>query len=157
MNEPDATYRDMHDIWDDYNHRQEFEHTLIDRKTTWLLASQAILFAAYGVTFTKSAADEFRNAVAYLGMSIAGLVFVGVVCLVISKYKSWREYERFFATWGTPKLHGAVARQETPKLPSLLGGRQLKWGASRTNTFLTLVPDLGLPIAFIIAWCVLRF
>jgi hypothetical protein len=46
MNQPDAKYQGMRDIWNDYNHRQEFEHELIDRKTTWLLTTQAILFAA---------------------------------------------------------------------------------------------------------------
>ena len=43
--------------WDDYNRKQEFEHDLINRKTTWSLTTQGILFAAYGVTFSaKSSA-----------------------------------------------------------------------------------------------------
>jgi hypothetical protein len=39
------------DIWDDHNHSQEFEHNLINRKTTWSLTAQTLLFAAYGVVF----------------------------------------------------------------------------------------------------------
>ena len=37
-------------MWQDQNHRQEFEHDLLNRKTTWGLTGQTILFAAYGVT-----------------------------------------------------------------------------------------------------------
>jgi hypothetical protein len=166
MNDSERTYRAMRDIWHDYNHRQEFEHTLLDRKTTWLLATQAILFTAYGITFSKSAAaefpteiDEFRTVVAYLGMWIAGSVLIGLVFLVRSKRVSWREYRDFFAHTDTPMLLAFRARPippDPPDLPSLLGNKQLKWGAGDKITYLTLAPDFLLPLGFIVAWCFLR-
>ena len=39
-----------HDPWEDYRKGQEFEHTLIDRKTSWFLAAQGLVFAAYGLS-----------------------------------------------------------------------------------------------------------
>lgn len=76
MTDPGKTGAPDRHVWDDYNHRQEFEHALIDRKTTWLLATQAILVAGYGVTFDSSNAaqgvDGFRDVVAWLGISVAG-------------------------------------------------------------------------------------
>jgi hypothetical protein len=145
MDEPDATYRLKRDIWDDYNHRQEFEHTLIDRKTTWLLATQALLVAGYGVTFDSKNSpeelEEFRNVVAGVGMGISGIVLVGVVFLIVSKLRAWAEYRDYFAEGGTPQLP--------------LGGEKLKWGAGHWNTFLTLLPDVLLPIAFLVGWWVI--
>lgn len=68
---------EMRVMFDDHHARQEFEHQLIDRKTTWLLASQALLFAAYGVTYDASGADgtppveDFRRWIARSGLAIA--------------------------------------------------------------------------------------
>jgi hypothetical protein len=44
--------------WEDAQSRQEFEHELINRKTTWLLTSQGLLFTAYGVTFGGAAGPD---------------------------------------------------------------------------------------------------
>lgn len=46
--------------WLDHRDQQQFEHQLIDRKTTWLLSTQAILFAAYGVTFQNATFSASR-------------------------------------------------------------------------------------------------
>lgn len=142
----DPQYKEMRDIWTDYNHRQEFEHTLIDRKTTWLLTAQALLFAAYGVTFdsknTANTPHEFRTVVAWLGVSGAAIVLLGVVCLIYSKRRSWRDYHDFFV------------KPESPRLPEPLG-EKLEWGVRTKNTWGTLAPDFLLPFAFIGAWCVL--
>jgi hypothetical protein len=72
MNAPDPTYQEKRDNVGDYNHRQEFEHTLIDRRTTWLLLTQTLVFADYGVTFDGKGdgLDEFRNVFAVLGISV---------------------------------------------------------------------------------------
>jgi hypothetical protein len=41
----------------EYAERLKFEHELINRRVTWLLTSQSILFAAYGVALEKPAAE----------------------------------------------------------------------------------------------------
>jgi len=155
MTQTDDSYKKSRDVWDDWNHRQEFEHDLINRKTSWLLTGQTILFAAYGVTLSSNVADksvaknnsvaeniyEFRRAVAYAGLLVAAATLIGIVGLIISKVISFLEYRRFY----NPKC---------PKLllPGPLVGKKLQWGVNTFNTCLTLVPDVLLPIIFALAW-----
>jgi hypothetical protein len=111
-------YQESRDIWNDYNSRQEFEHDLINRKTTWWLTTQTILFAAYGVTLTiqfRSLAEfrnspefravtEFRNVIAGVGLAVAVVTLIGVLALIRSKYRSWAMYQDFYRrfTWYSP-------------------------------------------------------
>jgi hypothetical protein len=147
MGDPE-TYKEMRDVWTDFNHRQEFEHGLINNKTTWLLATQSILFAAYGVTFgipAESRVDDstvaaFRDIVAVLGSSIALVILIGVLGLIASKYLSWRTYTAFFV------------ESQPLKLPGPLKTRPLEWGVLTANTLITLVPDVAIPVVFIAAW-----
>jgi hypothetical protein len=39
MEDCDRNYKETRDILGDYNHRQEFEHELLNRKTTWMLTT----------------------------------------------------------------------------------------------------------------------
>ena len=58
------------DVFGSFNEFSKFEHQLIDRKTTWALTTQGILFAAYGLTFSNGQlvkaeeAKYFREVVA---------------------------------------------------------------------------------------------
>lgn len=137
---------DSRNIWDDYNHKQEFEHDLINRKTTWSLTTQGILFAAYGVTFGAKASqglNEFRSAVTVAGLVVAILTFIGVAFLLLSKWISYTRYRKYF--------NGRRAC-----LPGPLKGKRLEWGSAGTKvTMITLVPDLGMPAVLIAAWCML--
>jgi hypothetical protein len=144
VNQPDRPYEEMRDIWNDHNHRQKVEHELIDRKTTWLLTTQAILFAGYGVTFrnqsTSEGLDRFRTVVAWSGLLIAAVILIGVIALIRSKLVSWRAYRDFFGEEGPPDL------------PRPLDREPLRWGVQSGNTLLALLPDVLLPIIFIGAW-----
>jgi hypothetical protein len=138
----DDQYKRSRDVWEDSNHRQEFEHDLINRKTTWSLTGQTILFAAYGVTLRSDVADNgkhFREVVAYSGLLVAAATFVGLVFIIISKYLSWRQYRRFYTS------------KELP-LPRPLNEKPHKWGVNTLSTIVTLVPEIGLPIVFFVAW-----
>jgi hypothetical protein len=143
------------DIWDDHNHRQEFEHNLINRKTTWSLTAQTLLFAAYGVVLgiktssvkgnqenSSSVSSDLRCAIAAAGLAMAVLIFIGILTLIRSKYLSWKMYERFFDNCA-----------EEDRLPRPL--TQLEWGVRTRNTIMTLSPDLALPVIFAVAWVVL--
>lgn len=145
MGQPDESYQQMRDIWDDYHRRQEFEHSLIDRKTTWLLTTQSILFAAYGLTFGtvrgNDDLEDFRAVVARLGVSIAAIVLLGVAALIISKWLSWWQYRRFFRL-ARPTFYP-------------LDRKELQWGVKTKITPFDLIPDVLLPIAFIVAWTAL--
>jgi hypothetical protein len=137
--------QDFRDVWNDYNHKQEFEHNLINRKTTWSLTTQGILFAAYGVTFSAKISQglsDFRSAVAIAGLVVAILTFIGIAFLILSKWISHTGYRKYFGRGNC--------------LPGPLKGKRLEWGsAGREVTLLTLVPDLGMPVVLIVAWCVL--
>jgi hypothetical protein len=128
-------------IWQDHNERQDFEHGLIDRKTTWWLSAQSLLFAAYGVSLSgvlDAEGGTFREAVAFAGLAAALLTFIGVAAVIISKHLSWRLYKKFFCNW--------------EHLPVPLDSKPLQWGVHTTNTIFTLAPDALLPIVFICAW-----
>lgn len=93
MTQPDGL-DEAQPAWSDYNDRQQFEHELLNRKITWLLMAQTILFAADGVTFggKGDGLERFRNVVAASGLSIAAIVFVAAVALLNSKRLSWKAY-----------------------------------------------------------------
>jgi hypothetical protein len=139
---------DSRKIWDDYNHKQEFEHELINRKTTWSLTTQGILFAAYGVTFTataSSALSDFRSAVAIAGLVVAILTFIGVAFLITAKRISYMRYRDYFA----------VHKDCLPEPKGKKGKEKLEWGsAGGPVTLFTLLPDLGMPAVLIAAWCI---
>jgi len=83
-NRTDDHYKEARDVWADSARRQEFEHDLINRKTTWSLTGQTILFAAYGVSLRSDFVDksnEFRNVVALSGLAVAVVTFAGVLAI----------------------------------------------------------------------------
>jgi Na+-transporting NADH:ubiquinone oxidoreductase subunit NqrB len=143
MSETDPESRQNREAWKDYKKSQEFEHLLIDRKTTWLLTTQAILFAAYGLTLSGDVetelADGFRKAVAWSGVLVGAIIFLGASTLIISKWRSWRDYREYFG--GPPN-----------DLPTPLNRRWLQWGVRTLNTGFTLVPDVLLPLVFVGGW-----
>jgi hypothetical protein len=137
---------DSRNIWDDHNKKQEFEHDLINRKTTWSLTTQGILFAAYGLTFSarmSQGLSDFRSAVAVAGLVVAILTFISVAFLIISKWISYIRYRKYFD-------------RRRDCLPGPLKGKRLEWGSAGWEvTLFTLLPDLGMPAVLIAAWCLL--
>lgn len=135
------------DIWQDFNKRQEFEHDLINRKTTWWLTAQALLFTAYGVTLradTNPDALHFRRVVAASGITLAVITLLGVAAVIGSKVTSWCDYKAFFSS------DTAGARPPQP-----LDRGQLQWGVRTWNTWITLAPDVLQPVVLGTAWIVL--
>lgn len=117
-------------FYKDHWHKLEFEHGLINRKITWLLSTQAILFAAYGITFARNAvreAGKFRTVIAYSGMFMSLLILFGVLASLTAKYLVWQDYR---------KAHDPGA----------------KWGIRTWVTWVGLLPDVFLPVLFAVAW-----
>ena len=107
----------------------DFEHELLNRRITWLLSSQALLFAAYGITFTGTvpAARHFQEVIAWSGMIVAVLILIGVLAGLIAKHKIWQDYKaRYY--------------------------RHQPWGVRTGLTWLGLVPDICSPLLFAGAW-----
>jgi len=117
MTQENDKYQESRDRWYDHNHRQEFEHDLINRKTTWGLTSQTILFAAYGVTLRSENLDkskdlldisnDFRKVVVFAGLGVALVTFLGVVSI----------YSPYFAANSTAlgRISGRVMAAAHPR------------------------------------------
>lgn len=141
-------YQESRDVWQDQNKRQEFEHGLIDRKTTWGLTSQTILFAAYGVTLSGDKApkdrdlvaisNHFRTAVIFAGLLIATVTFVAVLAIINSKRLSWQQYGEFYDK--NSSLQGPLVK------------KPLQWGVSTPNTIVSMTLEALLPLVFFGAW-----
>lgn len=110
--------------------RLRFEHELINRRLTWLLSSQSILFAAYGValfatepgTSQAAAADLFLRVTAITGTVIAILILIGIVAGILAKRTVWKD------------------------------SKEKQFGVRTWITYLGLVPDILLPLVFAVAW-----
>lgn len=144
MTQTHDPYQESRDVWGDCNHRQELEHDLINRKTSWWLTGQTILFAAYGVTLRSDFVDkssEFRMVIALSGFAVAVVTLIGVLALITSKILSWWDYNKFYSAFPNVRL-----------LPRPLNGRSYQWGVRTWNTPITLLPDVSLPVIFALAW-----
>jgi hypothetical protein len=115
------------EFWD----RLEFEHDLLNRMLTWLLSSQTILFAAYGLTVSKNdpLAVNFQKVIAGSGAIAAALMFIGILSGVHAKRAVWRNYQKDY-------------------------NPDQKWGVRTGATWAGLVPDLCLPVLFVAAWLI---
>jgi hypothetical protein len=112
----------------EYSTRMQFEHELINRRLTWLLASEAILFAAYGAALEKQA--SFLKIVAIVGLAASAAVLAGIVASLLAKVFTWLDYRRG---------------------PEPGRSREPFW----VRTWITcigFVPDLALPVVFAWAW-----
>jgi len=136
--------------WEDYSHRQEFEHNLIDRKVSWFLTTQSIMFAAYGLASGQAAGTEsaktfqthallFCTIVALIGIVLGIVTFIGVGAVIISKWLSFRGYKAY-----------CTGRKIPPPEPH--AARKVQWGVNTTNTLVTLLPDVLTPLLFAAGW-----
>ena len=114
----------------EYTDRLKFEHELINRRVTWLLTSQTILFAAYGVALGNSDQGLFLRTVAVTGAVIAILVFFGIVAAFAAKYCTWQDF----------KNSGNVTEQ---------------FWVRTWITYIGFIPEFTLPLVFAIAWVTL--
>ena len=103
--------------------RLEFEHELINRRLTWLLSTQSLLFAAYGLAITPDNPEKvFLEVTPIAGIAVSGMIFIGVLCGVFAKWHAWQDSE------------------------------QKEFGVRTWITVLAFLPDLMLPVVFAFAW-----
>ncbi len=117
-----------------YDKQLSTEHELINRKLTWLLSSQSILFAALALVISMDLKlpQQFSKVIAILGILISSLIWVGVVMSIVAKVLIWKDYNK------------------EPLNNVGLGVRN--W-----ITFIALIPDFFMPLAFVFAWWYLLF
>lgn len=63
----------------------EHEDKLLNQRLTWLMASQALLFVAYGGVPGAGEAAELRNVIPPLGVAINGLVLLGTLAAIVAQ------------------------------------------------------------------------
>jgi hypothetical protein len=113
----------------EYSARLKFEHELINRRVTWLLTSQSILFAAYGVAL-KASAVWFLKTVAFTGGFICALIFIGISAAFCAKYYTWQDFKN----------------SGNPAEP---------FWVRTVITYVAFIPEFALPLLFIRAWATL--
>ena len=114
----------------EYSSRLRFEHELINRRVTWLLTSQSILFSAYGVGLKPPRAPFFLQVVALTGATTAIIILVGILTSYIAKYCTWQDFKNS-GNAGEPF-----------------------WVRTRL-TYVGAIPDGAMPILLAFAWVVL--
>ena len=116
--------------YQEYWKRLTFEHDLINRRITWLFSTQAILFAAYGITLTRSSAEivgNFPTVIAWSGMVMSLLILSGILASLRAKHAVWRDYQDSYDS-------------------------SQEWGVRTRLTWEGLVPDVCMPLLFAGAW-----
>lgn len=109
----------------DYFERLKFEHELLNRRVTWLLASQTILFAAYGLTDKHIENDKIIvEIIPCIGLLLSISIFIGIIASIFAKTLTWLDN-----------------RTEHPQ-----------FGVRTWITILGFTPDLLLPILFSFGW-----
>jgi hypothetical protein len=105
-------------IFDDYVEGLEFEHELINRKITWLLTSQTILFAALGLTL-RTPSLKFVQVIAAVGLLISIIVGAGLA-------------GNFRAKWLVHSDFQGLQRRTTWRAATAMGVRKgtnrVEWG-----------------------------
>lgn len=115
-----------------HQRQQAFEHELINRRLTWLLTSQTFLFASLGfLSEMNKLKDYFLHVASGLGIAVSIFVWVGVVMGIFAKYYNWKNYK---------------CKYDESK----------RWGERTWVTVIALIPDVFLPLAFIVAWGCIR-
>ena len=118
--------------FDIHEKRMHFEHDLINRRLSWLLTSQSILFAAMALAFSDkeptAQGEAFVKFIPIMGAVISMSIFSGVLAGATAKYKIWKKSE------------------------------SEQWGVRTSITVWALLgTDLLLPIIFTIAWLCIGF
>ncbi|MCB9333138.1 MAG: hypothetical protein H6574_18880 [Lewinellaceae bacterium] len=115
-----------------YQNRLSFEHELINRRLTWLLTSQSILFAALGLVYGSNNPvnlHTLKQAICLLGFFISIMIWIGVTMGIRAKYLVWKDFNK--------------GKDKSDQVP---------WGVRTPITKTALVPDFFMPPTFAATW-----
>ena len=124
------------ELEEDFYELTHHEDELINQRLTWLLTSQALLFAGYAVLVTKDkekdkglmAPEQFQAVLDWLprlGMTISALILIGIIGAIIASLMLVKRYERPHP------------------------------GVSWVTTIFGWIPAVLFPIVFIVVWLLL--
>jgi hypothetical protein len=100
-----------------YDEHCQFEDQLINYRLTWMLASEALLFAGFGAIMSSDKVgqdkiDFLTYVFIIVGLSLAGLTFVSVLAAVVANVTYWfrlrkkkKKYEKLrLGVWGATTI-----------------------------------------------------
>jgi hypothetical protein len=141
---------DRESLYEEYSARQKFEHELLNRRVSWLLTSQSLLFVAYGLGASKdkNLPPNFSALIALCGLASSLAALLGIFAAAWAKRRSWQDY---LCLVGLIDTDGECRSAFQDRLDKL---RQ-EWGVKTSITKLGLAPDLVFPCMFVVAWATL--
>ncbi|WP_133251942.1 hypothetical protein [Actinomycetospora cinnamomea] len=143
----------------DYSKALEFEHDLINRKITWLLTSQTILFAALGLTL-QALVLRMVDIIAYVGLALCSIGLLGLVGNFRAKRFVHSDYKasRILGSTGE-RLRGREPGERICWIKRCIrwicGRREpdrAEWGVRSVTTWWGVLMDCLIPVAFGVAW-----
>lgn len=112
-----------------FEDRMRFEHQLLNTRVTWLLSSQTILFAAYGLSISEyDKGTLFREVIPLVGIVLSCIILIGIVASFLAKLFAWDDLKR------------------------IKGYKNEQLGIRTWITCLGYIPDFFIPIVFAFAW-----
>ncbi|MEB3325512.1 MAG: hypothetical protein VKM17_09295, partial [Cyanobacteriota bacterium] len=139
----------------------EHENTLVNHRLTWLLTSQAFLFAGFGLVFTSMKNSSFDIIYSLLLLSLISLVGIAVSCKICldieGASRQLAELDHWWHTTYAPSVFKSPQQQSGRELrraaslklkhhhPNIQG-----WGGVRKNFWAE--KGLKVEIIFITAW-----
>jgi hypothetical protein len=120
----------------EYDDHCQFEDQLINHRLTWLLASEALLFAGYGAIqssdrFSQGQVSTLTTPLFVVGLVISILIFLSVLAAAAANLHNWRDLKA-----DDPKVTLGVRAYTT-----IVG-----WGVAAS-----------LPLVFALGWLLIRF
>ncbi len=121
--------------YEKYDKGQGSEHELINRRLTWQLTSQTLLFAALAIAYGKEDLIN-KNLLCILstvGILISILVWIAITASLLAKYLIWQDYKK-----------------ES-------GDTKQSWGVRTWITIMAAFAEFCIPWIFIWAWWTMAF
>src|SRR5256885_1056039 len=83
----------------EFDEHCKFEDELINNRLTWLLASESLLFAGYGVILTSDKVDPAKIKLwtapfLVVGLALSGLIFLSILAAVFANVHNWRKLKK---------------------------------------------------------------
>lgn len=145
-----------------YHNKLKFEHELINRRLTWLLTSQSILFAALAFVLGKDMVydpqtggldkSDFFEILACLGLNISLLTWIGVVMGIVAKCTGWYDERMSQLGWPLKRPWILSFLLKNAWLNRNRKNDELPLGVRTYITLIALLPDFFMPLAFAWAW-----
>ena len=113
------------------------ENALINQRLTWLLASQSILFAGFGVlvaTGGSEATENFLEYLTWLGIGSCAVILFGIFAAAFAQFYIWKDLN-------STKEGVLVARAE-----------RTRFGVRGWTTISGLIAAMLLPSLFLAVW-----